>query len=504
METNKNKFKAARCVLCMPLAAFLAAGGCMVGPNYSPPATTMPATYREPIERPTTAPSTPIPQSASEIKWWKRFDDPEMAALVERAVAANNSVKVAQARVFQARAAREIAQSLLYPQVDVGASVLRYQTGQAVFNSPQPLNLQGNLFQAGFDASWVVDVFGGTRRLIESARAEEEGAAWQRREVVLVVAAETARAYLELRGAQRQLQVAQATLEEQNQTLDVTEEKRRNGLASDLEVVRARTEVEATAADIPPIQQAIRQYIHVLSTLLALEPMALSDELTPPAPIPAAPTEPIVGVPSDLLRRRPDIQVAERQIASATAMVGVATSALFPQMVLGGAAGLQSRNTADFFKGNSPNNASDYYIGGPFIDWTLFDAGRRKAAVKLSEAEVDAAKANYSDTVLGAFRDVESALVAVDRARAQVKELKLLSASAREAVNIAQADYRNGLLDQFTVIDTERQASRADMLLAQGQIALSVDMVALYEALGGGWETADPAPTTQHASDAHE
>ena len=499
MKTNKTKFKLARWALCMPLAALLAAGGCMVGPNYSPPATTMPAVYGEPIERPTTTASGSPDETTSEIHWWNRFADPEIASLVQRAVAANNSIKVAQARVLQARAAREIAQSLLYPEVDVGASVMRYQTGEAVFATPD-LNVQGNLFQLGVDASWVVDAFGGTRRLIQSAQAQEEGANWDRRQVIVVVAAETARAYVELRGAQRQLEVARATLSEQQQTLAVTREKQRNGMASELEIARAKTEVQATAADIPPIQQAIREYIHVLSTLLALEPMALSSELTPSAPIPGAPRELAIGVPSDLLRRRPDIQAAERELARSTAMVGVATAAMFPQMVLGGAAGLASRKTGDLFNGNSSDNPSDYYVAGPFINWTLFDAGRRKAAVKLTEAEVDAAKASYSDTVLRAFSEVESALVAVDRARAQVNELELLSASAREALNIAQNDYRMGLLDQFTVIDAQRQSSRADMLLAQGQIALTADVVSLYEAIGGGWESAEATPATQPTS----
>jgi outer membrane protein TolC len=176
-------------------------------------------------------------------------------------------------------------------------------------------------------------------------------------------------------------------------------------------------------------------------------------------------------------------------------LVGAATAQLFPRMVLGGAAGLASRDTGDLFNGNSSQNSSSYYLAGPSINWTIFDAGRRKAAIQLSEAEVEAAKASYSDTVLGAFREVESALVAVDRARARVADLKRLTASAREAVQIAQRDYRNGLLDQLTVLDAQRQSSRADMLLAQGEVALVVDVVTLYKAVGGGWEFAEKGNT---------
>jgi NodT family efflux transporter outer membrane factor (OMF) lipoprotein len=468
-------------------AACLSLAGCMVGPNYLPPAPEMPVAYGE-LAITSAAAADP---GSGEIKWWHRFNDDELASLVERAVAANNSLKVAEARVRQARSAREVAHSLLYPRVGVGASALRFRGSSAALDLPEA-NLEGNLFQIGFDAEWTVDLFGGIRRFEESARADEQGADSRRRGVVLMVAAETARAYMELRGAQRQLEVANATLGDQRQTLTVTEDRHANGLASVLEVVRARTEVEATAAEIPPIEQAIREYIHVLSRLLALEPTALDDEFVSPSGLPVVPDHIAVGVPSDLLRRRPDIQAAERHIASATAMVGVATAQLFPQLVLGASGGFASQETGDLFNGNSSANPSTYYLAGPAINWTLFDAGRRRAIISLSEAEVDAAKAAYEDTVLGAFGEVESALVAVDRGRARVADLEHLCASARDALTIAQGDYRNGLLDQLTVLDAQRQASRADMFLVQGQVALTVSVVRLYKALGGGWEFAEP------------
>ncbi|MBC7833599.1 MAG: efflux transporter outer membrane subunit [Phycisphaerales bacterium] len=476
---------AATCARSLTLAvACLSLAGCMVGPNYTPPSPAMPATYGELAGSVAASVDT---LTSGEVAWWHRFNDTELVSLVERAVAANNSLKVAEARVRQARSVREVARSLLYPRIGVGASALRFRGSESAIGLPDA-DLESNLFQIGFDAEWTVDLFGGTRRLIESAAAQEQGADSRRRGVVLMLAAETARAYMELRGAQRQLAVANATLRDQRQTLTVTEDRHTNGLASDLEVVRARTEVEATAAEIPPIEQAIRQYIHVLSTLMALAPTALSDELVSPSSLPVVPDHIAVGVPSDLLRRRPDIQAAERQIASATAIVGVATAQLFPQMVLGASGGFASRKTGELFNGDS----SGYYLAGPAINWELFDGGRRRATINLSEAEVDAAKAAYEDTVLAAFGEVESSLVAVDRGRARVDDLERLSASAREALTIAQGDYRNGLLDQLTVLDAQRQASRADMLLVQGQVTLTVNVVRLYKALGGGWEFAEP------------
>ncbi len=480
-----------RLTVMLVVSACLPLSGCMVGPDYTPPDTQMPGSYAELANA---AGAGLDASSTEEATWWRRFGDAELASLVERAVAANNNVKVAEARVRQARSAREVARSFLFPRIGVGASILRFRGSNALLDLPDA-SLEGNLFQLGFDAEWTVDLWGGTRRLVESAAAEEEGAASRRRGVVLMIAAETARAYMELRGAQRELEVAHATLDSQNQTLAVTQERSTNGLASELEVVRARTEAEGTAAEIPPIEQAIREYIHVLSTLLALEPTSLSDELSSPAGIPAVPERVAVGVPSDLLRRRPDIQAAERHIASSTAMVGVATAQLFPQMVLGVSGGFASRKGGDLFNGNSSSNSSTYYLAGPSVNWEIFDAGRRRATIKHSEAEVDAAKAVYEDTVLGAFREVESALVAVDRSRARVADLELLAASAHEALTIAQGDYRNGLLDQLNVLDAQRQASRADMLLVQGRVALTVNVVRLYKALGGGWEFAEP-PTS--------
>jgi outer membrane protein, multidrug efflux system len=496
MNPRKTKFKAARCVLSVPLAGLVTVTGCMVGPNYKPPATTMPAAYREPTTGPTTAPAIVAADAPAEIRWWRQLGDAELTNLVEKAVTANYGVAVAQARLREARAGRQMAQAMLYPQVSVGASALRYRLSDSVVSLPG-INGEDGLFQVGFDAAWAVDVFGGIRRGVEAAKANEQASDADRRGVVLMVAAETARAYLELRGTQREIQIAETTLDEQRQTLAVTENKNRNGLASDLEVLRARTEVEATAAQIPPLQQAARQYIHVLSTLLGQEPTALSSELEQPQAIPTVSGKLAVGIPSDLLRRRPDIQAAERQLAASTAGVGVATAQLLPQMMLGGVGGLASRNSGELFNGNS-----NYYVAGPSVNWSVFDGGLRKAGVKLSEAQVDAAKAAYQDTVLSAFREVESSLVAVDRAQEQVSDLKRLSASARETAAIARRDYERGILDQLTVLDAQRQSNRADMMLAQGQVQLVVNTVTLYKALGGGWEIAEPAPATQAVANA--
>ena len=495
MKAKPIRLEAARWVSRVVLsAAPIAAAGCMVGPNYEPPQTELPAAYREAADGPA-QPTSFAATGPTEIRWWRELGDPRLTELVEKAVTANYGVAVSEARLREARAARQVAQSLLYPQLSIGASALRFRGSEAAIQLPG-LDLEDSLFQIGFDASWVVDVFGGTRRGVESARANEQAVAADRRAVVLMVAAETARAYLELRGVQRQLQIELDILEQQQKTLNVTEDRLRSGLASELEVLRARTEVEATAAEVPPLQQASRQYIHLISTLLGLEPTALSVELEPPAPIPAVPEQIAVGIPSDLLRRRPDIQGAERQLAAATARVGVATAQLFPQLVLGGSAGLQSRDTSDLFNGNS-NPSSDFYLAGPVINWTLFDAGRRKAGIRFAEAQVDAVKAAYQDAVLRAFREVESSLVAVDRARARVSDLKRLSATARQSAEIARRDYERGILDQLTVLDAQRQSNRADLLLSHGEVSLVVNVVTLYKALGGGWEVAEPSPETE-------
>jgi len=500
MKAKRIRLEAARWLPRIALiAASAATAGCKVGPDYERPQTALPSAYRE-AENAADQPTTLAPTAPSEIRWWRQLGDAELTNLVEKAVTANYGIAVAEARLREARAARQGAQSLLYPQVSFGASALRFRASDAAVQLPG--DLEDSLFQIGFDASWVVDIFGGARRGVESARASEQAVAANRRAVVLMVAAETARAYLELRGVQRQLQIDLDILEQQRQTLTVSEDRRRNGLASDLEVLRARTEVEGTAAEIPPLQQAARQYIHLISTILGLEPTALSAELEQLGSIPAVPEEIAIGIPSDLLRRRPDIQGAERQLAAATAQVGVATAELFPQFVLGGSAGLQSRDASDLFNGNSTDPSSSYYLAGPVINWTLFDAGRRKAGIRLAEAQVDAAKAVYQDTVLRAFREVESSLVAVDRTRARVSDLQRLSSSARQSAEIARRDYERGILDQLTVLDAQRQSNRADLLLSQGEVSVVVNVVTLYKALGGGWEFAEPATPAQTRSEA--
>jgi NodT family efflux transporter outer membrane factor (OMF) lipoprotein len=503
MKAEHKRLEAARWISRLALsAAPIAAGGCMVGPDYEPPQMAVPEAYYEAGEGPAFAAGGP-----TEIRWWRQLGDAQLTDLVERSVTANYGVAVAEARLREARAARQVAQSLLYPQLSIGASALRFRGSEATAQLPG-LDLEDSLFQIGFDASWVVDLFGGTRRGVESARANEQAVAADRRAVILMVAAETARAYLELRGVQRQLEIDLDILAQQRETLTVTEDRRRSGLASELEVLRARTEVESTAAEIPPLQQASRQYIHLISTLLGLEPTRLSAELEPPAPLPAVPEQIAVGIPSDLLRRRPDIQGVERQLAAATAQVGVATAQLFPQVILGASAGFQSRDTGDLFNGNSTSPSSDFYLAGPVINWTLFDAGRRKAGIKFAEAQVDAVKALYQDAVLRAFREVEGSLVAVDRARVRLGDLQRLSATARQSAEIARRDYQRGILDQLTVLDAQRQSNRADLLLSQGEVALVVNVVTLYKALGGGWEVAEPPldaePDARNEGDVHE
>jgi len=488
---NRNS----RMVACLLMGTVSSFSGCKVGPNYRAPTTTMPGAYAEPSAMQEAAAARFAGDADREVRWWRRLKDAKLTDLVERAVKANSSITVAEARLSQARAARQAAQALLYPEIHANASLFRFRGSSGALGVPEGvLPMEGNLYQFGFDAIWVVDVFGGTSRQIESARADEDTVRAARRGVVLMVASETARAYVELRGVQHELDVAKATLDEQRQTLAITQDKQHNGLASDLELLRARTDVGATEAQLPPLQQAIRQYIHLLSTLLALEPTALSKELTPVAPIPEIPERISVGIPSDLLRRRPDIQAAERHLASTTAQVGVAVSKLFPQVAIGGAAGIADRTSNSLAL-----NSAGYYATGPFIDWTVFDAGRREARVKASKAEVDAAKASYEDTVRRAFAEVESALVAVDRAQARHDALKRTSETARKAVSIAQQDYEKGLLDQLTVLDSQRQADQADTLLAQSEVALTVNVVTLYKALGGGWEIAEPSPARQPA-----
>jgi len=461
--------------------------GCAVGPNYHPPAPEVPVDWSE-------SPSKPASSNRTQVLWWQVFNDPELDSLVERAVRANLGVRLAEARVREARAWRRIAAAPLWPSLDATGSYTRLWQDEDLFS---PLSAGGqpvllgqqpqNLFQAGFDASWELDVFGGTRRSIEAARAELEGARYQRADVLLTLLAEVARNYIELRGFQKLLDVTQNNLVAQHDTLELTRARYEGGLASDLDVARAEGQVEATESQIPALETSYKEAVHRLSVLLDDPPGALGVEVATPAPIPAAPPELPTDLPSDVLRQRPDLRRAERRLAAATARVGVATADLYPKFYLVGGAGLESLSASDFF-----TSSSKLWSIGPSIIWPILRGGQIVATIEVRDAQAQQALISYRQAILDALEEVENALVAYTRERNRFEALTEAVASNNRAVTLATQLYTSGLSDFLNVLDAQRNLVQTEREQAQSEAATAVDLVALYKALGGGWEAFAP------------
>lgn len=466
------------------LVALLAAlvGGCTVGPNYQPPKASVPPAYSQTVTAPTNAPAQTL------AEWWRLFHDPQLDALIEEASRANLDMRLAQARVREARAQQGIARSALFPSLDANGE---YTRGRLSAHTPNGFlaraagePLEQNLFDAGFDMNWELDIFGGNRRALQAARADLGATEESNRGTRITVLADVGLNYLDLRGLQKQLAVARDNLRLQEQTLALTRDQFRAGLASELDSSRAEAQAAETRSQIPLLEQAIQRSIYRLSVLLGKQPEQLESQLAVVAPIPPATPGIPIGLPSDLLRRRPDIRQAERELAAATARVGVATADLFPRFFLTGAAGLQSLNASDFF-----DAGSRFWSIGPSVKWPIFTAGRIRQNIKVQNAREDQALVRYEQSVLTSLEEVENALVSCDKEQEHHSALMQSEAANRRAVELADERYRSGLVDFLNVLETQRSLLSVQDELARSERTLGQNIVRLYKALGGGWGT---------------
>jgi len=462
-------------------------GGCTVGPNYQKPDFPVPSKWQE-------AQQTGIDTRSAELtRWWTSFNDPLLDSLVERAVRSNLDLRLAEARIREARASRAVTAAGEWPAVDVSSSYKRIRSSENAFAvSPQggggPSsflggNLDQNFYQAGFDASWEIDVFGGVRRSVEAADATIEANVENRRDVLVTLLGDVARNYIDVRGFQSRLEVARANLKSQQDTLDLTKVRFQAGLASDLDVAQQEGQLNTTAAQIPTLESSLKQAAYRLDVLLGSQPGALWDELSKAGAIPSLPPEVLVGLPSELLRRRPDIRTAERQLAAATAQIGAATADLFPKFSLTGTAGLQSISASDWFTGRSR-----FWSVGPTISWPIFDAGRIRANIEVRNAQQEQALAQYEKTILAALGDVETSLVNYSREQARYRSLSDAVAANRRAVEMSNELYIRGLVDFLNVLENQRSLYASENDLVQSEATMAANLVSLYKALGGGWE----------------
>lgn len=468
----------------------LVISGCAVGPNYKEPELNLPARFGGP-------PST---QPVSVARWWETFNDPQLDSLIDRAAKQNLDLRAAEARVREARAQRGVVSADLFPQVDVNGSYQRARRSGSNLNNN--FSDTGNrasefdLYQAGFDASWELDVFGGTRRGIEAASADIESTVENLRDVRVTLLAEVGRNYVELRGFQRRLQFNRENLKAQQQTLDLTRSRFQSGLTSDLDVARAEAQVATTASAIPTFETQAAAAMHRLAVLLGQNPRALMDELNDIKPVAKLPTTVPSGLPSELVRRRPDVRRAERDLAAQTARIGVAVADWFPKFSLTGSLGRQS----DRFK-DLGNSDSQFWTVGPSISWPILDWGRIRSNIAVENARQEQSLANYESAVLVALEDVENALVAYEKEQARRTVLSDAVAANRRAVDLSTQLYSRGLADFLNVLDAQRSLFLSQDALAQSDAVVSSNLVALYKALGGGWELedGDAQPTTQPA-----
>jgi len=452
--------------------------GCTVGPDYHPPKTTPPAHWASPLA----GGETNLPPA--DAAWWKSFHDAELDSLIVRAAQSNLNLRAALARVREARAAARVVSADLSPTLNASGSYARNRySGNGVFPFPPGTALENNVYQAGFDAAWEMDVFGGTRRAQQAARAEIAVAEYGRRYLLISLAAEVARDYVEARAFQRRLAVANANIKAQEQILALTRDRFAKGLTGELDVQQADALLSSTRGQAPLFENGFRNAVYQLGLLLGQPPGALLDELAGAAPIPAAPPAVPVGLPSDLLLRRPDVQQAERQLAAATARVGAAASDLYPKFSLTGDVGLQSVSMADWFTAGSR-----FWTFGPTVQWRIFDAGRIRANIRVQDARVDQTLAAYEQSMLAAFTDVETALTAYAREQTRRQSLARAAQANEQAVALAADLYRNGLADFLSVLDSQRSLYQSQDALIESERAVSSDLIALYKALGGGWE----------------
>jgi len=480
----------------LPGLACLILAACMMGPNYQRPTTQTPAQWSGALAGGTTA------DRGALAEWWKGFNDPILDWLVDRAVSGNPDLQAAAARIAQARAQSDAAAGALFPSLTGNASYKRYRlpsdlkslvqqpAAGASASSAGGLQIPAylNVYQLGFDASWELDLWGGNRRALEGAQDSAEAAEAQGRGAMVSVLAELGTDYGVLRATQLRINIAKHTLEDEQQLLDLTQDLGRHGLTSELNIAQAQASLETTRASLPPLQSAALQTIHAIAILLGELPESLEVELSSEAPpLPVPPSVP-AGLPSDLLLQRPDIQQAERELASATAEIGVTAAQRLPNVSLTGSTGYDSSQLDALLK----SGAWTWNLGAS-LTAPLFDAGRLAANQRAAEAAAQQQVAAYRKTVLQAFREVEDGLSGLAADREQAGSLEAALGANRTALQRSTDLYRNGLGNYIDVLNADRNVASGDDQLAQNQQTQIRDLIGLYKALGGGWQVAELA-----------
>ncbi len=514
------------------MVSLLLIAGCKVGPNYSEPKLDVPASFGDATAAASTQPAVGVET------WWKTLNDPTLDRLVERAIQSNLDLREAIYRLREARAARTAAGADLFPVIDATGSYQHSRRSENATPGPSPEGafkrqaagviggglaqaasggggtlgpgtivsgignglrqlsqngpsiappLEQDLFQGGFDMSWEIDVFGGTRRATEAADADIDAALNNVHTVRVSLVAEVARNYTELRGAQRRLEIAVQNIKAQRESVELARTRFEAGLTGELDVKQAEAQLALTESQVPRIETSVAQAIHRLGVLSGEPPRSLVEELLPSAPIASAPSSVPLGLPAELIRRRPDVRAAERQLAAATARIGEQVAELYPKFSLTGAFGMQSVDVRDLVDWRSRA-----FSVGPSVRWRLFEGARIGANIRIASARQQQAWTRYEQTVLIAMEEVESALVALERERVRYASLTAAVDANRRALELSNELYSKGLSSFLNVLESERSLYAAEDQQIQSQQTVVTNLVALHKALGGGWPADAP------------
>jgi NodT family efflux transporter outer membrane factor (OMF) lipoprotein len=459
--------------------------GCMVGPDYRLPEIKTPSKYAGARDHHNIAPPD---------AWWQVFEDPILNRLIKEGAAFNLDVKQTAQRILMARAERQRTIAAGLPSVGAKADASQrrndFITGSGGANNPASGGYFGNslidIIQAGFDVQWEIDPAGGLFRRIEAAQASVEAEQNNRRAIQVSLQGEVARLYIDLRANQQQMAITRANLAAQEDTLRLTHERSHAGLDSEQEVTQQRAQVETTRSQWPAYEIAARQDVHALAVLLGRSPETMLYLLETDPPVPSAPTNVIADLPSELLRRRPDVMQAERQLAAATADVGAASAELYPKINLTAFLGMQNTKLSDF----TPVGKSWALAGG--LNTPIFNWGRIQANIDRSNADQEQAFLAYQQSILTAFKEVEDALVAYQQEQVRRAALKQSVDANALAVKFSEERYLRGLTAFLNVLESQRALYLAQSNLVASNARVSTSLVALYKALGGGWQAVEP------------
>jgi NodT family efflux transporter outer membrane factor (OMF) lipoprotein len=482
------------------LGIVIVLASCASGPRYRTPKPDLPAAFAARLNPPATAVGAGTgPDSASlELAtWWKALGDQELNSLVDRAVNSNLDLQIALARLQQARAYESVVMGYALPDVDAsggagrgtGSDLTKGRAGQALRSADNGAGLRHINAIVGFDAVWELDLFGKFRREFQAVRADTEAARAARYDVLTSVIGDVVRAYVDLRGFQVQAGILHHASDVLRESLRIVNIRYERGITNELDVALATRELAQLEGQIAPVEAQARAARYALAVLVGEYPENMAQELAKPDLIPTMPAPAAPGLPIDLLKRRPDIQQAERELAAATARIGVATAGLFPDVTVSAAIGTQSQGW-----GTTPAVSKHIWSFGPGAVWPLLDFGALDAQVEVADYAAQASLANYRKTILAAVEQVDSSLDAYEAQQYRMEKLGDAMVAGQRAVDLATARYNRGLTDFLNVVDAERQFYDLQEQYAQAQVSQGEEFVQLYKSLGGGWQSYQAVP----------